>query len=1144
MFGQPSTLVRKSVPEQRQAQRLSKPRTNTSSSDLPVLADQQSEPNSPLTPLKTTVSFGEGETVVTSQLGEPLERRSRRSSRHKLRAHLFGSSPDLAQHELSEASEEGARGGIADVARGVRDRLSRTTSIVSQLPSTRGSFTHLNNSFGASRLSLAPEPIMPDLEETTRIVEEIKEKASNDRLAAYNHVSSPVDEDAPEFIMSPIRRRSLFTPGLATRTPTDILRKPPPPKGLQSQADRDYYFDPSLPQSSPLSRLAALDLADEGRCTPVQRASTPLNLDYTYLGGLRIGTLRVTNGTDSPKPYARTSSITSRRSTPELKKEEDYFTASEGKLSDDEEIQPIFKEFPRRSCDFIEMAGEPISVDRRSDDVGKLGRPALNLQTTPQRSGSPLKYEHYEQGVCSKEDVSDKPCRISPSEKRWSRTCDEASMISSDRASSIAQEYMLVLPDSPFSYPKSPRTRSPKLEATSKAFEFDDDQVFVDEGIAASAVQGAEVTKWNSFIEDAEARHAISESREEAFNILNGEPRPAVPSVSRFNTSSATFGNHDDANTVPELSGKPLTKADSGYSSNGSVKSGRKGTSSSLGEQNLRSPNEMSHSAMPNADCGSHSQINTTTPKSILVRPSLVIVPKPLVMEPTPASTTQASSEPNKIMGSSWTSATTSSVKPRKFLKKPRPSSAPLPVSSITVQGCCELIQLHIPPVPSELAARHAERVQDFPLLEHTFPSLHHTHFENISPSSEPDIIPIRFPSPAHAFEDSPPSSPDDHLLCMSNVSWKPRPRPQRDYTSTNTSKTKARPRQQRLPGQCDFESTMAEFSGVTKLLGGSPYEVARSSSATEFETTSNGYVSFPQHTTTPLPRSRSNFGMDGEAASEFARVRSKQKSRTFSRTRTLHHGSFDDRGGIPGKLARPRSCIARAPPVPALPIGDQVEQKGRLVSRSSADGSRVSTSPCQPMRLPGIPNEETLQRVVNPSDDQFAAQFEKSLKPSRRPASLSSQARNPVDGIVVPPPLPADWLSPKPGVKETQPAFRRLSEGSQHPTVNKQASRSFHLPMTPPESPPSSTNTSTTSLQVPGAKGRHVVGPTASFERLSGRYDGGLSFGYEPGFGLGGSAGTRGVKAGASRKSVEVSRGFGIDLSDVPIFVAPYSGT
>lgn len=43
-----------------------------------------------------------------------------------------------------------------------------------------------------------------------------------------------------------------------------------------------------------------------------------------------------------------------------------------------------------------------------------------------------------------------------------------------------------------------------------------------------------------------------------------------------------------------------------------------------------------------------------------------------------------------------------------------------------------------------------------------------------------------------------------------------------------------------------------------------------------------------------------------------------------------------------------------------------------------------------------------------------------------------------------------------------------------------------------------------------------------------------------EPGFGLGGSAGTRSIKTGATRKSLQMSQNFGVDLSDVPIFVAP----
>lgn len=59
-------------------------------------------------------------------------------------------------------------------------------------------------------------------------------------------------------------------------------------------------------------------------------------------------------------------------------------------------------------------------------------------------------------------------------------------------------------------------------------------------------------------------------------------------------------------------------------------------------------------------------------------------------------------------------------------------------------------------------------------------------------------------------------------------------------------------------------------------------------------------------------------------------------------------------------------------------------------------------------------------------------------------------------------------------------------------------------------------------------------ISPSPQF----GRYSGGLNYGYERGSGFGGSAGTRSVSgvAGASRKGKELSEGYGIDLSDVPI--------
>jgi len=53
-------------------------------------------------------------------------------------------------------------------------------------------------------------------------------------------------------------------------------------------------------------------------------------------------------------------------------------------------------------------------------------------------------------------------------------------------------------------------------------------------------------------------------------------------------------------------------------------------------------------------------------------------------------------------------------------------------------------------------------------------------------------------------------------------------------------------------------------------------------------------------------------------------------------------------------------------------------------------------------------------------------------------------------------------------------------------------------------------------------------------------RFSGGLGYGYEPGAGLGGSAGTRNVGklAGGGRKSVDVSMQYGVDFSDVPVFL------
>ena len=57
------------------------------------------------------------------------------------------------------------------------------------------------------------------------------------------------------------------------------------------------------------------------------------------------------------------------------------------------------------------------------------------------------------------------------------------------------------------------------------------------------------------------------------------------------------------------------------------------------------------------------------------------------------------------------------------------------------------------------MAAKHAERIQRFPLLEHTYPSPQHVASASSPSPSKLQISPVRFPSPAHALDDTPPLS-------------------------------------------------------------------------------------------------------------------------------------------------------------------------------------------------------------------------------------------------------------------------------------------------------------------------------------------------------------------------------------------------
>jgi len=108
------------------------------------------------------------------------------------------------------------------------------------------------------------------------------------------------------------------------------------------------------------------------------------------------------------------------------------------------------------------------------------------------------------------------------------------------------------------------------------------------------------------------------------------------------------------------------------------------------------------------------------------------------------------------------------------------------------------------------------------------------------------------------------------------------------------------------------------------------------------------------------------------------------------------------------------------------------------------------------------------------------------------------------------------------------------------HPSSALQHQKQEHEYYEPHTSQPSYPNYFNSHDQVP----RHEnppqpINPTSTAEMMTlDRYAGGLGYGYEPGYGLGGSAGTRGVGGKASRKSVRFGMQYGVDLEDVPVFL------
>lgn len=1120
-----------SAPTPREQYRLSKPKTNASSSNLLALAYPQTEQDALRTPPQTS-DMDETEPVVTSPSGE---RRSRPDARPKLRAHLFGSTAGSSRTEPPEGDGE-RRCGLGELVSGVRDRLSRSGSPNSQPSSARGSSSNLSNGLGASRLTLVSDSTTPASEETRRLHQDIRAKASTDELTACSHISSPVDEIAPSNpVLSPIRRRSLLTPGIATRVPDDILRKPPPRNKLQSQLDRAYYYNPHLSDSSPLARLAVLDLADHGPVSPVPRTATPTFHDYGHLGGLKLGTLRITNGRASPAPSDSTIHLVHGQSFAHIDQERDYSTNS-GRCKTELVEDGVVARFSH----WQKGQSPPVTSYLYSDEKRAV-RPGIVVDSAVGVNRSTmLRDSHWDHPISRGNALlaNGVPTESVPpalSKKQRSMSAYGNSYEFTDQASSIAQEYITELPHSPFVYAEPPVLGSPKILSTSKANEFEDN-LFEDEGFVFSTQElSPEMQKWCLAVDDAESEHAQGGSREDALRILDGRTISTTLGQSSYPDLSRGSSAEHAPIPSPSPSEKALSKADSGYSSNASLRSlkNEQGVEDASGMETTDRSRTLSASPYlcppqrapppppPPPLC---SDENSTVPtfRSVAYFPTssagelLTSGAVNVLRESDYGLRSVQSTPPSSVKSAQQESASSSIALAQRKLKKERPLSQPLPVKYITVQGYRELTQSHIPPVPADVAAKLAQRHRAFPLLEHTFPSLQHTNLRDESANMSPISVPLRFPSPTKALEEAAVRVKQQSPSAYCRQSYNHR-------SPINWTKSRRRSSRDRESHEDEFPDKIADFGTVTESLGGSPYDIARSTLAWTPKVSDRHTWTLSHQMEDELSRVKAT-GMDEEAAARFARSRSRTRSQGQFSSSTPSDSTFNDRGGIPGKNIRPKSMIADAPPVPALPR--QVGQAGLAKSQSERPVSVPLGKP------PVIVVSGATVAIESTDNTPAVSKYDKSWEEHRR--TWLQRRRSAAEGL-----LGRNQTSQNvevaPGADEGETAAYAQSLAPAKQTMvptYEAASLSPQGSTRPQESP---------TVTVSSANKPSAVAVTAkpSFEYVAGRYNGGLSYGYEPGYGLGGSAGTRNTKTAASRKSIDVSRGFGIDLSDVPIFIA-----
>ena len=938
--------------------------------------------------------------------------------------------------------------------------------------------------------------------------------------------TKPLDSPIEASAAAVIRRRSLATPGLATRHSIKFKEQKQPiieavEKAEDAEKEIDRLWKPEMSKQSPLAELSGMPPA-------VERPHTPQEMDYGQLSRTQTGPLMVTNGMDSPAsstvvspPKALRPPTSNPNYSGELPLRSENSSAGKFRVSDETEAAMLAMALPssekigsssrsRKSAPPPQARMVNIPARLKNYSLPKRNSVAVSQveqpETAADRSERSILDDSSERSSHEESDVS-----TIQEQKSLSGAAPAAGRYAAE-ASASTYNRLPQMPRRPAPPPPPPKMQSAGSEQELDEGYFDASPDVEDQRQAI--LKALETTPTKPIqVEEITPETALRSHpppKIQTMSSLKSRRASQVKNDSGYSSSGASV-HADDANDTYELDDTEITPTGPRHSqrieSNLITRSRSEDRRSTLLHRKLTDevvvpdpPRERIQLDPPNRPKVGRSKSWRQSVRKTL--PLLWPGESEVSVADTSASKSSAGSRPGG----------------RKLQKRPPSVRYTLNLGQAGEPG-------GVPRVPSEVFSRFVGRDGDAPESAYTDRS-------DAYSTAQPSAQPSRDPSAEYDanvfrshydYADSEDERSTKRKSRLSRSDSAPAPMP---LWSFSRSSSRTRLKKKRKDDEEPTPSLSTGFAEVAQQLGASPYDAAGSQTPQ-----SSGQKTHPFQLGSHQLRAGPMAGMDDQAASQFARMKSQQRAAMREAMETdgqhLHPGmpsrpnSYQDQ---PMQASPNRGRSGFFPRRPRSMHGDSPDRSSwlpRLRPRSigPSDGRRrhaFSFAEHDDEPLPQLIRPELLH--THQQSSYGSANLRAGPDPAEPHSNYSSRPSSAVTENL-------DWATPAKGWRQ-----RKLQAQTNRQSTRPAAPTAKSTPIIPRITNPFFRRSHTTPVEPPaGPHDRHraIAPPAANLadDGLYGRYGGGLRY---SGLGL---AGKRDVSIG----TMTMRRSMGVDLGDLP---------